>query len=54
MKFEDGVMFTGLIEELGRVQMLAGSGESYRLGIGAKNILDGLEKLTEAENDCPG
>lgn len=36
-------MFTGLIEELGKVQMLTGAGESYRLSVTAKNILQDLQ-----------
>ena len=35
-------MFTGLIEELGKVQSLTGSGESYRLTVGAKKVLQDL------------
>lgn len=35
-------MFTGLIEELGKVQSLTGSGESYRLTVGAKKVLPDL------------
>lgn len=35
-------MFTGLIEELGKVQSLTGAGESYRLTVGAKKVLQDL------------
>lgn len=35
-------MFTGLIEELGKVQSLTGLGESYRLTVGAKKVLQDL------------
>lgn len=35
-------MFTGLIEELGKVQSLTGSGESYCLTVGAKKVLQDL------------
>ena len=35
-------MFTGLVEELGKVQSLTGSGESYRLTVGAKKVLQDL------------
>ena len=35
-------MFTGLIEELGKVQSLIGAGESYRLSIVAKKVLQDL------------
>ena len=36
-------MFTGLIEELGKVQSLTGTGESYRLSIGARTVLQDLQ-----------
>lgn len=35
-------MFTGLIEELGKVQSLTVAGESYRLTVGAKKVLQDL------------
>ncbi|MBQ0108191.1 MAG: riboflavin synthase [Phascolarctobacterium sp.] len=35
-------MFTGLIEELGKVQSLTGAGESYQLSIEARTVLQDL------------